>query len=226
MATYNRRDVTVRCLRSLERAALPDGASISVTIADASSSDGTGAAAAEFDFVEVIPVPSTYYWAQAMRAAWEHSAGFPYDYLIWLNDDVVLDGDAVTRLHTVAGSQGNESVVAGAVRDPQSGQTTYGAFRFGTGLNRLNMPSVYPGEIPVACDAFNGNVVLIPRSVDRRIGGFPSGYVHGLADYAYGLEARRRGVDLTLAPATVGTCSRNAVDGTWVDRSLTASERY
>lgn len=55
----------------------------------------------------------------------------------------------------------------------------------------------------------NGNMVLVPREVVRRIGNLDAAYVHAFGDEDYGLRARKAGVGVWVAPGTLGACARN-----------------
>ena len=227
MTTYNRRKVTLACLAALDACDLPTGYLLDITLVDASSPDGTAAAVrSQFPEVNIIAAPATTFWAQGMRRGWEASQQSTHQFVLWLNDDVVLDVDALSRLLDESAKASHNAVVALAVRDPQDGSVSYAGFVYGSGTNRLNMPRVLPAAEARPIDAFSGNVVLIPSVVDRALGGFPEGYVHGLADYAYGLAAREAGVPVLLAPGAYGACARNSPSGTWQDKSLPAHVRY
>lgn len=227
MTTFNRRETTLRCLRTLDVAvATLVGHRVHVVLVDASSSDGTADAVRElFPDVEVLTASSNTFWAGGMRQAWDRAQDRYYDVLVWLNDDVVLDPHALETLHRAHERSSGAAVVVGAFRDPVSGAPSYGGTRRGPALRRLSMSPVEPGEELQSIDAANGNLVWVPRAIDHRLGGFPAGYTHGMADNAFALEARRHGIPVVLAPGTAGTCARNPTAGSWLDSRLSAARR-
>lgn len=227
MTTFNRRETTLRCLRTLDVAvAALVGHRVHVVLVDASSPDGTADAVRElFPEVEVLTASSDTFWAGGMRQAWDRAQDRHYDVLIWLNDDVVLDPHALEVLHRTHERSSGAAVVVGAFRDPFSGAPSYGGTRRGPALRRLSMSPVEPGEESQSIDAANGNLVWVPRAIDQRLGGFPAGYTHGMADNAFALEARRHGLPVVLAPSTVGTCARNPIEGSWLDSQLPTERR-
>jgi GT2 family glycosyltransferase len=231
MATFDRVDVTRRSLNALERAfaRVPD-LEAHVYVVDASSPDGTAAViAAEYPHLRIRTVPIDHYWARSMRVAWEMSQAASADYYLWLNDDVVLDEDAISRVVSAQSNRIGDEVLVGSMRDPDSGQVTYSGRNLGTWWNRLTMSQVEPEGSFTQCDAANGNFVWIPAGVDKAVGGFPKGYVHGLADYAYTLRARRLKYSVLVMFPSVGTCKRNpdwrqGYSGmNWIDRLRRAS---
>jgi GT2 family glycosyltransferase len=151
------------------------------------------------------------------------------DYLLWLNDDVVLDPDALKRLlatfAVLCASRQPLSVVVGSTRDSQTGATTYGGFRRTSRLRRMDFARVAPTDTPQSCDTMNGNVVLIPRSVYSIVGNIDEKLRYAMGDLDYGLRARSAGCQVFLAPGHVGTCSENPRAGTWRDETLSRRER-
>lgn len=113
----------------------------------------------------------------------------------------------------------------GATRDPVSDEPTYGGFVLGPWWRRLSMRAVTPNGQPKRIDAANGNLLLAARTVDDQVGGFPRGFVHGMADNDYTLRARKIGIHSYLTPTAIGTCERNRVQGTWKDLQLPPHER-
>ncbi|MXQ75094.1 glycosyltransferase [Rhodococcus rhodochrous] len=227
MTVFNRHELTHRCLDSLYCAAAEAGASISVILTDASTNDATQALVRSyFPGVQYVPVDSATYWAEGMRTAWEEGVGETHEYLLWLNNDVELDSTSIVQLLAQSNEVGKQSILVGTCRDPETGNITYAGFNCGGRLKPLAFTFAVPrSHSPTPCDAPNGNVVFVPRELDTKLGGFPRGYRHNLADLAYGLEARRHGYQTYLTTTAVGTCSRNDIRGTWEDGDIATAER-
>lgn len=226
MTTFNRKETTLRCLRSLAATNAEKLVQMRIFIVDASSSDGTREAVAEeFPDVDISSASSDTYWATGMRQAWERAQVTQYDALLWLNDDVILDADAIAKIKGAVQEFEHQSIIVGAFRDPETSEPTYGGFKFGPVLRRLSMAAVKPNGSLTAIDAANGNLIWVPNEIDKKLGGFPKGYSHGMADHAFTFEARRKGISVLLTAETVGTCGRNAITGTWQDTSLTVGRR-
>ncbi|MGW6097125.1 glycosyltransferase family 2 protein [Streptomyces sp. NPDC055157] len=227
MACHNRRETTVRCLRSL----IGQGGSevsLRVVLADDGSTDGTARAAREvWPDIHALRGSGTLFWAKAMALA--ASAVGDYDFLLWLNDDVVLDPEALSQLlrthRSLSGRQTGNRIVVGGLRDPGTGAVTYSGVRRCSRLRRTSFSTVPPARVPVEVETMNGNLVLVPRGVVERVGQIDSGFGHGMADFDYGLRARSLGCTVWLAPGTLGTCARNSVQGQWNDPTLCIRKR-
>lgn|GEM_PF-162158 len=223
VATHNRVTTTLPCLRSLVAAA----ASVQLTVVhvDDASSDGTADAVREL-MPDVIQLHggSDLYWAGGMRLGLARAEQDDPDYVLWLNDDVVLDPGALDALLDLAPSPEDATIAVGALRDPDTGALTYAAVRHVHTWRGRRFDPIPPGS-PDRPVAMNGNLVLVPRRVRRMVGTMDSRYRHGIADYDYGLRATRMGVRIRSTATTVGTCARNDDGGTWRDRSLSRRRR-
>ena len=225
LASHNRRDRTIACLTSLFDQDLP-GHQIEAVLVDDGSNDGTADAARMMSSqVEVIHGDGSLYWARAMALAEQRAITRGPDYLLWLNDDVVLHRHAVKTLLAARHMSTDAGVVVGAVVDPESGALTYGGVRR-VDWHPMRYALVVPenGE-PQSCTTFNGNVVLVPRPVYRAVGGIDGRFEHAYADFDYGLRARALGFELSVTGAPVGTCSKGP-KVPWTDPALSLVDRY
>ncbi len=223
VATHNRVATTIRCLESLIAAS--GSVQLTVVHVDDASSDGTAGAVADLlpDAIQ-LRGDGGLYWAGGMRLGLERAEADDPDYVLWLNDDVVLDPGAIDALLLLTPSADDLSVAVGALRDPDSTEVTYAAARRVTTWRRSTFEPVAPGSSDEP-DVMNGNLVLVPRRVRRVVGNFDPTYRHALADYDYGLRATRLGVRIRSTPTTVGTCARNDDTGTWRDLTLSRRQR-
>jgi GT2 family glycosyltransferase len=218
MTCHNRRDRTLAALACLrEQRGLPEGTTVTVHLVDAGSTDGTSSAVSEqFPEVEVTTVGTEVMWAEGMRRASLRSrrASLPsWDHQLWLNDDVELVDDALAQLLRTSAQVGGAAIVVGPVHSSDATRTTYSGRR--RTLPRWHPRShdfslVLPTGRPEPCDTCNGNVVLVPRRVWERLGDMDRRFNHLMADYDYGLRARRAGIPLYVSPRHVGVCDANA----------------
>lgn len=211
MAAYNRRDLTLACLRSL-RAQRAPGVTLDAFVLDDASSDGTSEAiAAEFPEAAVLRGSGRLYWNGGMRAAFGAAMAGDYDYYLWMNDDTTLDDRALAVLLDTERDvrrRGDEAVVvAGSTRHPETGELTYGGLVRRSRWRRLRWELVSPADHPRQCETINGNTVLVSRAVVRRVGNVDPAFVQQMGDYDYGLRAGAAGCSVWIAPGTVGTCA-------------------
>ena len=209
LTCHNRRDLTVKCLKLVEAAS--SGLSVSIVLVDDGSSDGTAEAARQqWPGIRVVGGDGELFWAGGMALA-ERTAleEFPdATHLLWLNDDVELDHDALTRLLDLSADE-PRAVIAGALHAPHSNEITY------SGLERpdrhpMRYRRVSPSAAALPVETFNGNLVLVPRPAALQLGGIDSAFGHQLADLDYGHRAHDAGLPVLLAAGTFGSCSRNA----------------
>lgn len=231
MACYNRRETTLRCLRSLASQDMLN-VDVAVYLLDDASPDGTGnAVSSEFPQVVVIQGTGDLFWGGGMRAAMLEASKSQFDFMLWLNDDVELDRGAL-RIVLEAYSQlpqecdPAKQILVGATRDPQNGSISYSGFRRVSRWHPTRIERVAPQDRSLTpCDTMNGNFVLVPSQLFERLGPIDEAYVHQLGDIDYGYRALKHGGGVWIAPSTIGTCSPNVGLKAYRDPSKSISER-
>ncbi len=223
MTCFNRRETTLRCLRSLLSQAISENYGIQVFLTDDGSSDGTGDAVRdEFPEVTVLQGDGNLYWAGGTGMAWD--AARPAAFYLWLNDDVELRPGAINTLLTAYGESADPStIIVGATCDPNSGKTCTG------GMIReswYNVSVITPQDKVSECDTFNGNIVLVPSQAEQRVGGLDKAYTHFFADGDYGLRASRLGIPLLVAPGHLGECELNPLANSTFDSQISFRQRW
>lgn len=212
IACHNRRALTVAAIQSLRLQSKQHRIDLALNVFDDGSSDGTTEALERLGGINILRGDGHYYWAAAMSTLEQHvleTAATSNDYVLWLNDDVHLDTDALPRALAEAVARSN-TLLVGATLDPVTGRTSYsGLLR--SGVHPLALTRVEPSAEAQPVDTMNGNFVLVPVEAARRLKGIDGGFAHGLADIDYGFRARRAGIDVLLLPGSVGRCSRNPV---------------
>ena len=212
LTVYNRRNLTLACLRSLQAQAASADARIDAYVTDDASTDGTAEAIRrEFPGTHLMHGDGSLFWNGGMRRAFAAAQAGDYDFYLWLNDDTELDEGALAHLlstHERLASERTEPViVVGTTRDPTTGKVTYGGALRRSALQPMNFDVAEPHDVPRQVDTMNGNCVLIPRAVVQRLGNIAPHYVQKMGDYDYGFRARRAGCTIWSAPGTIGTCA-------------------
>ena len=231
LACHNRRETTLRCLASLFAQQTSD-LRLSVHLLDDASTDGTADAVRErFPDVEIIEGNGQLYWGGGMHAAMQAAVRHPFDALLLLNDDVALAPDSLTTLldaWTVADAGSRvPNIIVGATTDPATDAISYSGFLRTSSLNpfKLRRVAPSPGRL-VPCDTMNGNCVLLPAEIVRRIGIIDPVFVHQLGDLDYGYRAVRAGARLWIAPTPIGACAANDRPRRWGKPGLGFVERW
>lgn len=210
MTTHNNPEKCEKVLRALSVACEAAGLSGTVCLAN------SGARVTNYDWsipalgVFEFPTSQDTFWAGGMKLAWEKSMEKigTRDWVLWLNDDTVLDSTAISSLMETALSRGPKFIAIGACRDT-SGAVSYGGFRSTGRFTPLSMNLLDPCPEVQTCDTFNGNVVLMKYETFRNLGGFPHGYTHLRADIDFGFTAKKKGVQALIAAGTLATCELN-----------------
>lgn len=231
LTCHNRCAKTLACLDALYSCKLPTGYLLDVFLVDDGSTDGTEQAVREcYPQVNIIRGDGNLYWNGGMRVAFAAAMEKGFDYYLWLNDDTLLYPTSIeTLVNTAQGlraKQGKSVIVAGSTQDPQTGQLTYGGVVRQSRLKPFRFVLVKPRDSPLECHAMNGNCVLIPHDVARRLGNLDPCFAHAMGDTDYGLRAEKAGVKLWVAPGFVGVCSRNEIVGTYNDLTLPLLTRW
>jgi GT2 family glycosyltransferase len=195
-------------------------------IVDDGSSDGTSEmlARARRKGDVIVRGSGSLYWAGGMRRALEElPACEPYDHVLLLNDDTELRPEALRILLATADGR-LDRVVVGQLIDPVTRVVTYGGYRRHSRWRPLSFhQAIDPADGPL--DAMNANAVLVGREAYEVIGGLSETFTHGMADYDFAIRANRLGIEVLLGEEWVGESSRNPVDGTWRDKTLTRRAR-
>lgn len=206
MTCHNRCVATLAALNSLKK---QEGVGVQfeleVFLVDGGSTDGTGRAVrARHPEAHLVASDDQTYWGQGMSLA-AAAAGERHDYHFWLNDDVVLEPDALRRLQDVV--RVRNGLIVGATCNAR-GQRTYGGIR--RGPRPLEFLPVDVAARPVECDTVNGNVVLVPRNVMAAIGSIDPAFPHAMGDIDFGLRATAAGFPIVQAGGFLGQCEGHA----------------
>jgi GT2 family glycosyltransferase len=204
---HNRKAVTQRCLAAL-RMQKTEECDLALFLTDDGSTDGTAEMVrAIWPAATILEGTGKLYWAAGMAMAEQAAIKVGFDYLLWLNDDTVLDRDAIAKL--LECSRRNPfAIVVGAVRCPSSKKITYGVRRrVDWHPQRFALVGESAGD--ASGDTFNGNCVLISAAVRDEVGNIDGKFPHAYADDDYGLRASRVGIPVIQSAGTIGTCPAN-----------------
>ncbi len=215
LACHNRKEKTISCLRALRRQrGLPKEMKIETTLFDDGSTDGTANAVRREKLADQIKRgDGNYYWCGAMRTLIKGVAGEEKDFIVLLNDDTILERDALARLvqtwKWACSGKAKEAIVTGATSSTDHSTTTYGGYIKKTKWHPFRYQLVKPGPKPLPCYTINGNCVLIPKSTMERLGGLDEHFTHSFGDIDLGLRASKFKIPIWVAPGYVGLCDDN-----------------
>ncbi len=198
-----------------------------IYLVDDGSSDGTAAAVNELHpEVVLLRGNGSLYWGGGTRLACERAILENPDFILWLNDDVELEGLAVETLLSTSRLFESKAIVAGSLSEARTGSHLYGGYRQSNPKRPLRFEPVTPSDQPQKVATMNGNVVLVPRPIWRLLGPPDKRFGHNMADMDYGLRSRSHGFDVVVAPGYVGTCQSNPGKQAWRDASTPLLDRW
>ncbi|NMG06337.1 glycosyltransferase family 2 protein [Brasilonema sp. UFV-L1] len=226
MTCYNRRDITLACLRALYQQTKP----FDVYLTDDGSSDGTSdAIKASYPQVHILKGNGNLFWVGGMRLAFAEAMQRGYEYYLWLNDDTILESGILEHLLAIhrdlSEHSHSSSIVVGSTKDPLTGKPTYGGAVRSKRWYSNKFEFLEPSELLQECDTMYGNCVLISQFVARKVGNLDAAFIHSFGDLDYGLRARKLGCSIWVAPGYVGTCTKNSVRNSWADTDSPLLER-
>jgi GT2 family glycosyltransferase len=214
LTVHNRREITLSCLQALFAATLPKNVEMEVYLTDDGSKDGTAQAVSDaYPGVIVIHGDGSLFWNGGMRLAFGEALKKGYDYYLWLNDDTKLLVHALeSMLYTsklLQDRQVKPAIVVGTTVDAVTREATYAGRNSHSRLRPFYFDLVVAEKEPVECDTLNGNFVLIPSEVAKRVGNLDPIFTHGIGDFDYGLRARAAGCSVWVNPGAIGYCKWN-----------------
>lgn len=212
LTVHNRKEKTIKCLEKIFlQEGLNDVFEVTVFLVDDGSTDGTSQAIQEkFPQVNIINGNGQLYWNRGMHKAWTVAEKTKsYDFFLWLNDDTLLHPEALSVLLNTSVIQNHHAIIVGTTSSSKDQNTiTYGGRSLDKGL-------LTPTHEALACDYFNGNIVLIPNSVYLLNGKNDPIFHHALGDFDYGLRAKKLGIPMCIAPGILGVCDAHEELPTW-----------
>ncbi len=223
ITSFNRKQNTLSCLDHLYRNKLIPNVSFNVFLVDDGSTDGTAVAVKrEYPNTKLIQGDGQLYWNRGMYTAWVEAAkSYEHDFYLWLNDDTDLLDDAILNLLLNSNKLNNKAIIVGSTVDNlYSNVITYGGRIQNIGLIKPD------NKIAQECDFFNGNIVLIPQFVYKKLGILDKKFHHALGDFDYGLRAKKLGISSYISPGFYGICKKHNEFPTWCNPDVKLKLRF
>ena len=220
LTVHNRCVQTISCLKNLYAQDISDLIQLDVFLVDDGCTDGTAEAVGErFPQVYIIQGDGSLYWNRGMHLAWKVAAAArEYDYYLWLNDDTDLFPDAINSLLRLSAKHADKAIVVGATQNKQGDKLTYG----GHIDNQISSCDGCNRE----ADWFNGNIVLIPQIVYRKLGNLDYYYRHSKGDVDYGIRAKKAGIKMIQCGTVLGVCEAHATMDGWCNPDIPFRKRW
>lgn len=214
MAVHNRRDTTLRALRTVYEADTT-GMTLHVVVVDDGSTDGTSEAIRRaYPDVEIVAGDGTLYFGGGSNAGLRRLLAAGVDYAVIANDDAIFNRQVFVELVKCA-RQFPQSVVGALLllwdtphkvfQVGQAWDMWYGGWRIPQHLTAFTVPQE-PWEVEVLA----GNCILIPAEALRLFGLLDDvRFPHLWADVEFSVRVRRGGWRLLVAPRARMFCEPN-----------------
>lgn len=220
LTVHNRKEKTLECLSRLFSQVIPEGYAFDVYLTDDGCTDGTPEAIREqFPSVNIIQGDGNLYWNRGMYVAWDTaSKAKDYDYYLWLNDDTFVYPNLISSLIEASKVKNDEAIIVGATQNSAHTHITYGG-RVKSGIPQPN------GQL-IEVDHFNGNIVLIPQSVFKKLGNLDWYFTHSKGDFDYGMRAKSLGIKMYQVGEILGECELHERIDKWCNPDVPFQERW
>lgn len=172
----------------------------------------------EFPMISVVNGTGQLFWGGGMRKAWSlaRSKG-EFDFYLWLNDDTYLLPNSLVNLFEEYRKVGEKALIVGACTHPSTKEFSYG------GHGEPN--PIPPSGIPQKVKFINGNLVLIPKEIEQKVGSISATYTHYLGDYDYALRVQEAGFNCYTSSHYLAECETNELPN-WADPKLSLAKRW
>lgn len=222
MASFNRCEQTISSLESIYSQTKLANVTLEVSLVDDASTDETiNEVTVHYPKVVITTGNGELFWGGGMRLAQEIAIqNSKPDYILWLNNDVLLFQDSIHEL--LVRNNNSTCVVVGTVVNPNTGEITYGGYTRSGGPLAIKLANETASD---SIDTFNGNVVLIPREVYEAIGAVDASFPHQYGDLDYGYRIKKAGYEILASKRPVGFCAPNSTFGTWEDKRISKLNR-
>ncbi|MCR5230031.1 MAG: glycosyltransferase [Solobacterium sp.] len=218
---FNRKEKTVNALNRLI-SGNPE-IRFSFIITDDGSSDGTSDALRSFENVTVLHGDGNLYYSGGMRMAIDaaNAREEEFDYCLLFNDDVEFYDHCIEYLASL-----KEDVIWVGPTCDKEGRLVYSGINRKPGFKPAYTHLLAESSEGVRCETLNGNCVLIPWRIFKKLPNIPEVYHHSFGDYEYGFAATRMGFEMRVPDRFIGMCKDDTPSTrNWKNRDLSIRER-
>jgi len=223
LTCFNRKAKTLSCLEHLYAAQKAYNSqnkhniSLAVYLTDDGCTDGTSDAVTDLctnfsQELHIVKGNGSCFWAGGMRLAWTEALKKhnKWQFYLLLNDDTMVYENVFMELfyaHSYSIKQyGKPGIYSGITCDVNDKERiTYGGDVFVSGA-KGKWKRLGTSDNPQLVDQTNANILLVSKEVVDKVGIFYKGYIHGCADYDYGMTVRRNGLPALVTAKVCGTC--------------------
>lgn len=212
ITSHNRKNKTLRCLQSVYDQENIDILDLDIYLTDDNSQDGTkDEIQKRYPKVKVLIGNGNLYWGGGTNLAFKTAVKEnKYDYYMWLNDDTYLFDNAISDLLKPKKKfHLNEFISVGSTKNTRNELSYGGKKNFGNFITTFKGKKIKPNKNYQYINRFNGNIVLISKKAQKKIGFINEKLTHILGDIEYGLRASNLNIPILLCPDFQGFCEND-----------------
>ena len=208
---FNRRKKTIRCLNNLFKQKIHQNIRLTVYLTDDGSTDYTSIyVKKQFPEVKIFTGNGNLYWGRGTNLVFKEAAKKNFDYYLWLNDDTYLLKGALDDLLNAKNEiQSKTFISVGSTKNKYNKLTYGGQKNKGSKISPFKNKIIFPNKNYQIIDRFNGNIVLISREAQKKIGFINKDLVHISGDIEYGIRASILKIPIFLCPNFQGICEND-----------------
>lgn len=225
LTCHNRRKKTIVALKSLMKAedyynkCGPQKIELHFFLTDDGCSDDTASASINLlkERITIIKTDGNSYWAGGMISAWRAAlnTGFQWEFFLLINDDVeffpTMFNDLFETHFYSYNLTGKNGVYTGFICDKNNPlKVLYGAKEYPKSWLSKSY-HLQPTGIPQECKITNANLLLVSKDVVEKVGILFDGYIHGGADWDYGITASNAGFPVFTTHGFCGSCENDHI---------------
>lgn len=193
--TFNRKDVTLKCISQLLRQSLK----AHIIVCDSDSRDGTREALPHSDEITILNVGIDAWWSEAVNAGIKWALTHNYKKIILINDDIGFENHLIEELNNVANFYPN-AIITPSQFNANLNYKFLG-FLFSGITRKKVLVSIPPNINDVFVDASNGCCLFIPSSILLKVGSVDQcNCPHLYGDIEFLLRVRNAGFKIVATP--------------------------
>jgi len=204
---HNRKKKTLKCLKFLKNQKNVENVEFKIYLTDDNSQDGTKEEVRKkYTNVEILNGNGNLFWGGGTNLAFKEAQKTnKYDYYIWLNDDTYLFQNAIRDLLKAKEILKSDAFIAvGSTKNKKNILIYGGKKNYGSYVSPFKSKIIKPTNNYQLIDRFNGNIVLISKYAQKKIGFINKNLIHVIGDIEYGLRASNLGIPILLCPKFQG----------------------
>jgi GT2 family glycosyltransferase len=193
--TFNRKEVTIKCISKL----LSQSLKAHIVVCDSDSNDGTRDSLPRTDDITVLNVGHDAWWSEAVNTGIKWALTHGYKKIILINDDIGFGNTLIEDLNNAAKNHLNAIITPSQLNS--NFKYSFLGFIFSGITKKKVLISSPPNTDDIFVDASNGCCLFIPGSILLKVGNIDQKKCpHLFGDIEFLLRVKNAGFKLVATP--------------------------